>query len=178
MPRRYRDDDEDDRPRRPRPRKKRVGIHWAVPLLIAVGVLGVVGFGVLYAVRGNSLFGGGGAKTPTEAVQKLVQAAEWKDWSAAFDLIEPEAQQRVTDGMRGYIRSLEQYRHEADNSNRWVFARMCQHGLDWPRGVSPKSAVVGGQVDGDRAVVTVETDGKPHKVMCVKVGKRWYLTDR
>jgi hypothetical protein len=177
MPRRCDRDEDDEAPQRLRPRRKRgwTVSHW---IGLTVGVLGVVGAAVAVVLL---VRGGGGGTSPTEVVQKLVQAADRKDWSAAFDLIAPEAQKRIADGIREWMRTVPVARPYADGSDRAVYTKMCKErdGLEWPHGVNAQTAVVSEDITGDRCVVTVSAgNNRTTNLICIKIGKRWYLTDR
>ena len=176
MPRRpNRYDHDDDRPSRRHPRKKR-GMHWAVPLLIAAGVLGLVAAGVLIK-RGGLTRGEGGAASPTEVVQQMARAAEQKDWNAAFDLIDPESRKQVGDISREWLRMRPGY---VDMDDRAAYCEVCRipETFVWPPHIGPKTTVLSETITGDRAVVTVPGFVRPAELACVKRGNKWYLTLR
>ncbi len=65
---------------------------------LASALVVVVACVLVFVVFRGDIFGGGGASSPEQAVEKLLAAYEDKDVDAVFDLLDPEALQDVLDG--------------------------------------------------------------------------------
>jgi hypothetical protein len=140
---------------------------------------------LLAAVLLALLAGCGRSKTPEETLEAYLEALGQADLDTAFALLAPESRRRLARAEESWIARGSDPLAPDDppparrgETGRTLFARLCAgpgfHGVP-PLPPGPRRAVVGAHVDGERALVTVQTPAGTREVSLVQDGGAWHV---
>jgi hypothetical protein len=132
--------------------------------------------------------GGGAGSSPESTFEAMRQAAINKDGGTMYDLLSPEARKQATAGFEQMKDAPPQAKEavakqmgitagELDSMTpRDFFALMMEKNADDKMVEEAKSSkIVESKVEGDKATLTVETNGEKETVQLIRVDGKWFL---